>query len=112
MDNFNYALATILADRLHHLRHPNNAMAGLDCAPLPVGISVAIETVQKNIKVELDFVTALVLLYCANALIFAKFVLMFLELVKPNQFLLYICTWMVVITKLSLLLLDEYPWSF
>lgn len=101
--DINYACAITRADRIHHLRHTNNAMAGLACATLNVGISVAIKTVPRSILVELDFVTALAILYCANANILAKFVLMFWnKLWNRISFLFHISTWMVIISRLLL----------
>lgn len=68
----NYARAITRADQLHRLPSPKNAMAGLACAALNVGLNVATKTVHKSIIKELDFVTALAILICANANILAE----------------------------------------
>lgn len=77
--HINSAHAISYVDRLNQLLHAKNALAGLDCATLNVGINVANKAVRKSIMAEMDIVRALPILYCADVNTLAKFVLMFLE---------------------------------
>ncbi|KAF3514606.1 hypothetical protein F2Q69_00009857 [Brassica cretica] len=75
-----YARAIIYVHQyhLHHLpRH--TALAGQAFAILDVGTHVAIKAVHKSTLVELDFVTVLPILYCANANTLARFIFSFLN---------------------------------
>lgn len=78
-----YARAIIYVDQYHvhqvHLPRPNVALAGLAFAILNVETHVAIKAVHKSTLVELDSVTVLTILYCANANTLARFIFFFLN---------------------------------